>query len=219
MVNSKGVGFDALPGKGLMQQPNAINTYAGKVRIISALKGNSLSVALFPATVTRAKETTNGNTEGKITGFKQSNEHYALAEFKPNYKVIGRMSAKLANECIDILKAGGGEVYKADCFITSAACHIVGLADDCWELSTLREFRDHHMRKLEGGAEDIHRYYQCAPGIARNLLASEAGRKVLLKHYWLSIVPSALLAKVGAHRACYYVYKRMMSLLEKYQTV
>src|SRR5690606_29479169 len=28
------------------------------------------------------------------------------------------------------------------CFLTTATCQVVGLADDCWELTTLRHFRD-----------------------------------------------------------------------------
>lgn len=97
-----------------------------------------------------------------------------------------------------------------DCFITTATCGAVGLSDDCWELSTLRRFRDGWLAGQDGGAEDIARYYREAPAVAARL---KRDRKALLRLYWTRIVPSALAASIGANRLARQIYTRMMGEL------
>lgn len=103
-----------------------------------------------------------------------------------------------------------------DCFLTSACCAVIGLDDGCWELETLRRFRDGWLSSFAAGRADIARYYQEAPAVAQRLVGSAAGRRQLLGLYWRYIVPSALLAKAGANRLVHRLYRRMMlDLLER----
>ena len=51
------------------------------------------------------------------------------------------------------------------CYLTSACVDYKGLPDDCYELTTLRAFRDNYVSKLEGGKELINKYYDTAPRI------------------------------------------------------
>lgn len=53
--------------------------------------------------------------------------------------------------------SGGG------CFLTTACCEHMGLSDDCYELETLRKFRDEYIRKQPYGNELINNYYRDAP--------------------------------------------------------
>src|SRR5690606_13403351 len=46
-----------------------------------------------------------------------------------------------------------------DCFLTSACCTVIGLGDRCWELETLRRFRDGWLSSFAAGRGDIARYY------------------------------------------------------------
>ncbi len=45
------------------------------------------------------------------------------------------------------------------CFITTACCEVLGLDDDCFELRTLRRYRDQVLAARPGGDADIARYY------------------------------------------------------------
>src|SRR5690606_2326709 len=81
-----------------------------------------------------------------------------------------------------------------NCFLTSACCTVLGLGDDCWELATLRRFRDGYMQGFAQGRADVARYYAEAPAIAQALVSSAAGRRRLLRLYWRTIVPAVLLA-------------------------
>lgn len=51
------------------------------------------------------------------------------------------------------------------CFITTAVCENSGKSDDCYELTTLRSFRDNWLASSDGGAELIREYYNIAPSI------------------------------------------------------
>ncbi len=51
------------------------------------------------------------------------------------------------------------------CFLTTACTKARGLPDDCYELTTLRQFRDGYMSRLPEGSELIKDYYHRAPRI------------------------------------------------------
>lgn len=51
------------------------------------------------------------------------------------------------------------------CFLTSACVSAKGLGDDCYELKTLRNYRDKWLTKAEGGLAAISHYYIVAPKI------------------------------------------------------
>ncbi len=93
------------------------------------------------------------------------------------------------------------------CFLTTAAVEMMGLPDDCWELATLRDFRDHWLARQPGGAEQIAQYYARAPGIAAQLAADP---QRLARLYWSDILPSALAARLGLKWAARALYVRMM---------
>jgi hypothetical protein len=101
----------------------------------------------------------------------------------------------------------------AVCFLTTAACEVVGLPDDCWELRTLRRFRDRAMPRLPSGAEDIARYYREAPAIVAALRRRADAPRAFLALYWRWIIPCALLAALGADRLCHRAYRAMMRRL------
>ena len=92
-------------------------------------------------------------------------------------------------------------------FLTTATCEAVGLADDCWELRTLRKFRDDWLADQQGGMDDIKAYYAKAPAIAERL---KQDPQALLRLYWTRIVPSAVAAQVGANRLACAIYSKGM---------
>ena len=57
------------------------------------------------------------------------------------------------------------EPFIGGCFLTTAVVHWAGKADDCYELTVLRRFRDGYMRGLPDGQEMIRDYYQHAPRV------------------------------------------------------
>lgn len=52
-----------------------------------------------------------------------------------------------------------------DCFLTTACIMNLGLADDCYELETLRSFRDNYMLQNVYGKKLVKNYYEIGPKI------------------------------------------------------
>lgn len=55
------------------------------------------------------------------------------------------------------------------CFLTTVCCEMRGLADDCYELSTLRRYRDEVLKASEKGQQLVEFYYQEAPRIVEQI--------------------------------------------------
>lgn len=100
------------------------------------------------------------------------------------------------------------------CFLTTSVCDVVGLTDNCWELITLRRFRDNWLTKQPGGRHDIEMYYRVAPSICTHLSQSEEGRQKLLKLYWKRIIPCAITASIGLNKLTRRWYTNMMAELD-----
>jgi hypothetical protein len=103
---------------------------------------------------------------------------------------------------------------EGQCFITTACCDTLGLDDDCFELRTLRRYRDEVLAKQPGGAEAIASYYTLAPQILARLrkeaCSSEA---VLLSVYARYVLPAAIAARLGFDPLAYRLYVAMLNEL------
>lgn len=100
------------------------------------------------------------------------------------------------------------------CFMTTACCELIGLPDDCWELRTLRRFRDEVMLPTTDGRADVARYYRLAPAILRAIRERHQER-LLLGVYARYILPSALAARLGLRTAARRRYSAMMTELTR----
>jgi hypothetical protein len=100
------------------------------------------------------------------------------------------------------------------CFITTACCEVLGLDDDCFELRTLRRYRDAVLAKTPHGSADIAAYYEMAPLILARL-PQEARRLRLCTVYARFILPAALAAALGLNVLAYRLYTRMLAELQR----
>ena len=100
------------------------------------------------------------------------------------------------------------------CFLTTACCEILGLDDDCFELRTLRRYRDKVLPTLPRGNEAIAAYYRLAPAILRRL--PQHGRAdLLLSIYARFILPSAIAARLGLNNLAFQIYASLMGELAR----
>lgn len=61
---------------------------------------------------------------------------------------------------------------KSSCYLTSACVGYLGKPDDCYELTTLRTFRDGYLKTTEEGKAIVEQYYKIAPKIVEKIDAS-----------------------------------------------
>ena len=91
---------------------------------------------------------------------------------------------------------------------------MLGLDDDCFELRSLRRYRDRVLAARPGGEADIALYYALAPLIlARLPEQSRTARLVLL--YARFILPAALAAHLGFDARAYRLYRKMVEELAR----
>lgn len=98
---------------------------------------------------------------------------------------------------------------KKSCFLTEACCAEVGLADDCFELTALRRYRDRVLARRPSGAAEIGLYYALAPVLLR-ALGHEPRKRDLLRLYFTHILPCAVFAACGLNGTAHRRYVAMM---------
>jgi len=64
-----------------------------------------------------------------------------------------------------------GETSGGGCFLTTACIKYYGLDDNCYQLQTLRNFRDNYLLKTSEGILEVDKYYEIAPQIVKHLEA------------------------------------------------
>jgi hypothetical protein len=98
------------------------------------------------------------------------------------------------------------------CFLTTACCEVLGLPDDCFELRTLRRYRDETLPAMPGGNAAIAAYYGLAPSILDRLPPDDRATR-LIAVYARFILPSAIAARLGFDALAYRLYAGMMDEL------
>ena len=100
------------------------------------------------------------------------------------------------------------------CFITTAVCEYYGKADDCRELTILRNYRDSWLRKQPDGELLIQEYYRTAPLLVALMKQSEFYPEYcenLLSHY---IEPCLKLIAEGKNAECKELYSKMFYFMK-----
>jgi hypothetical protein len=106
-----------------------------------------------------------------------------------------------------------GGFKKGLCYITTAVCLSQGKADDCYELNTLRSYRDQYLMRTKEGRALVDEYYEIAPGIVFVIgMQKEPDRiyEEILKDY---LMPCIRYVEEGEYEACKELYCRMVGRL------
>lgn len=98
----------------------------------------------------------------------RSSKQYKKADFESKAEML--RSAKREAKMIKSLRRDAG-LGGGICYITTAICEASGKPDDCYELTTLRNFRDNWLAKQPDGLALINKYYETAPGIVNAINA------------------------------------------------
>lgn len=100
------------------------------------------------------------------------------------------------------------------CFITTAVCKYFNKPDDCYELTTLRKFRDTWLIGQSDGKELIEEYYAIAPDIV-NAIDGSSKKDEIYMHIWSNYIePCIKLIELGANDTCKKLYIEMVNELK-----
>ena len=104
---------------------------------------------------------------------------------------------------------------KRFCYITTAVCQSTGGGDDCYELTLLRDYRDHYLYPLENGEQLIRRYYDVAPSIVKHIDEREDSAEIYSSIYDTWILPCIRMIENGRNEECRETYTAMVETLRE----
>lgn len=106
------------------------------------------------------------------------------------------------------------DALKSGCFITTAVCGSFAKADDCYELTQFRAFRDNWLVRQAGGVALVHRYYEIAPRIVAQI-DKRADAKAVYLDIWQRYLKQCLhYIEIGNNEQCRKLYMQMVWDLE-----
>ncbi|MBK6338765.1 MAG: hypothetical protein IPF63_03975 [Bacteroidetes bacterium] len=127
--------------------------------------------------------TENNKLADQPEGFKHEKIHFVLDN---KSETMG--SIDLLNENQKVLASlEKAELIESGCFLTTACVGALGKKDDCYELQTLRAFRDTILKKNNKGLNLINEYYKIAPKIV-NQINSSSENKVEYKNIYNKMI-------------------------------
>ena len=101
------------------------------------------------------------------------------------------------------------------CFITTAVCDSFGKADDCYELTAFRNFRDSWLDKQSDGKILIAEYYDVAPKIVEKI-NSLSNSAEIYKNIWTDYLSECLKSiEDGDNLNCKKIYVEMVNTLKE----
>jgi hypothetical protein len=100
------------------------------------------------------------------------------------------------------------------CFITNSCVETKGLPDDCFELTTLRRFRDNVLLKSPGGKELVNSYYEVASSIALGIDNEPDPKKIYEDLYNNLILTCVNLISKGKNEDAEKIYRDIVGRLE-----
>lgn len=142
-------------------------------------------------------------------------------ESEEKEELMGRMTemwnemipdAKIAYTSYDNIKGGFGR--SVFCYITTAVCGSLGRPDDCYELNTLRHYRDSYLLSTKEGREMVEEYYNIAPTIVKRIDNSEDSDRIYKDIWNTYLSPCISMIENGENEKCSELYSCMVRKLE-----
>ena len=110
---------------------------------------------------------------------------------------------------------GRGGNSGGNCFITTAVCDSFGKADDCYELTAFRNFRDNWLALQNDGKNLIAEYYNIAPKIVEKINGLNNAAQIY-KNIWEKYLAACLnFIEKGDNLSCKNTYIDMVKNLKK----
>ena len=148
-----------------------------------------------------------------ILQYKGESSSSLIEHLQKRWKEAFPKSNIKASDFADIEKG----FHRKWCYITTAACQVRGMKDDCEELNLLRDYRDTYMASLQGGDQVILDYYDIAPSIVKHINMRPDAERIYDDIWQNYIGPCILLIREGKMEECMSLYTQMvLDLKEQY---
>lgn len=120
-----------------------------------------------------------------------------------------------ALQALETLENSQKQNQNSGCFITTAVCENFGKSDDCFELTTFRNFRDGWLTAQPDGKSLIAEYYAIAPRIVANINRAANPAKIYDTIREKYLEPCLNFIMCGDNLSCKNKYVEMVTELKK----
>ncbi|MDD3796214.1 MAG: hypothetical protein PHE06_09665 [Lachnospiraceae bacterium] len=105
--------------------------------------------------------------------------------------------------------------HKKFCYITTAVCETFHKPDDCYELTLLRDYRDHYLMSLPEGEAIIRQYYDVAPTIVKHINHRKDSAAIYESIWDTYLSPCIHMIEEGENNSCKELYIEMVQNLQE----
>ncbi len=140
--------------------------------------------------------------------YKKTSEGDALAEiFVKSWNKLPVTPMTLQSSSYEDVNGG----FKTKlCYITTAVCQYQGKPDDCYELETLRGYRDSYLMKSEEGRALVAEYYEIAPRLVMTMKMFPEEECLYQDIYRDYLVPCICFIENERYEDCKEMYMHMV---------
>lgn len=100
------------------------------------------------------------------------------------------------------------------CYITTAVCEQQCKPDNCYELTTLRDYRDTYLMQTEEGRTLVEEYYNIAPGLVMIMDMQKDREHIYEDIYNSYLLPCIRYIEAGQKEECSILYQKMVRTLQ-----
>ena len=108
-----------------------------------------------------------------------------------------------------------GNSSSGGCYLTSACVYAKGLPDDCYELETLRKYRDTWLKGSAEGLTLVAQYYETAPKIVSAINDTVNSKSIYEMIYEKMIKPCVALIEQKKYQETLELYRAVTIQLQK----
>ena len=109
----------------------------------------------------------------------------------------------------------GGFRRGLSCYISTAVYRSLNKPDDCYELTTLRKYRDEYLLSTQSGQKIVEEYYNIAPTIVKRISRQDDAGAIYRGIWEDYLSPCIRLIEEGRKEECKNRYSEMVRMLEK----
>lgn len=147
-----------------------------------------------------------------LIGYSRNEDCLALIDKMVEKWNSGPVTMKIGKSDYESLKGG----FKSRlCYITTAVCESRHQPDDCYELRTLRNYRDEYLLNTLEGEAVVEEYYDVAPTIVHRINQKADSKKIYEEIYQNYLKECLTLIEEDKLEECREVYTGMVTDLKK----
>lgn len=144
-----------------------------------------------------------------------THENYCEKVAKRTVEVWNEMKVTSLNLGYSTYESIAGGFMKKLCYITTAVCEHQKKSDDCYELTTLRNYRDNYLMKTKEGQAIVEEYYNIAPGLVM-MINMQRDADNIYQHIYEKYLTSCIhYIEEDKNEECRDLYMQMVHSLQK----